>query len=140
MWNLAANPGCKWFFMPIEYLIPAFIAMLLVMALPFFSGGEYRFLLKLILGLVIGVVPLAIAATRAGTVPEFLAIWFLVLLAPFLWLFGGEAGREARIDPGEGGLLAQLLPWLPLIALLVIVMMVVALKLLHLRATRREPH
>lgn len=124
--------------MPIPYLIPSFIAMLLVMAIPFFNGREYRLLLKLILGLTVIVVPMAIAATEARNVFEFLSVWFLVLLAPFLWLFGGVTRQSETGLKGGDGLFAQLLPWLPLVAIGVVVVMVVALKILHARAQRSE--
>ncbi|WP_112312400.1 hypothetical protein [Pseudogemmobacter bohemicus] len=126
--------------MPVQYLIPAFIAFILVLAIPFFNGREFRLVLRLLLGLAIVVVPLAIAAMEARNIFEFFAIWFLVILAPFLWLFGGEAGRSGggMIGGTETGVFGQILPWLPLVALGVLVAMVVVLKYLHLRGQRRE--
>ncbi|SEC07555.1 hypothetical protein [Rhodobacter sp. 24-YEA-8] len=124
--------------MPLSYVIPVSVAMLLLVVIPFVRGEASGMALRLILILCLVGLPPAIAALEARNVFDFFAIWILVLLAPLVWLMnGGGAGGGGREGAGEG-LLLQILPWLPLLALGLVVVTVLALKFLHIRAKRRQ--
>ncbi|MCL4067282.1 hypothetical protein M3484_11935 [Pseudomonas sp. GX19020] len=124
--------------MPLSYVIPVSVAMLLLVVIPFVRGEASGMALRLILILCLVGLPPAIAALEARNVFDFFAIWILVLLAPLVWLMNGEGvGGGGREGTGEG-LLVQILPWLPLLALGLVVVTVLALKFLHIRAKRRQ--
>ncbi|MBJ2153503.1 hypothetical protein [Paracoccus sp. IB05] len=124
--------------MPLSYVIPVSVAMLLLVVIPFVRGEASGIALRLILILCIVALPPAIAALEARNIIDFFAIWILVLLAPLVWLMnGGGAGGRGRDGTGEG-LLVQALPWLPLVALGAVVVVVMVRKLLQIRAKRRQ--
>ncbi|WP_283178362.1 hypothetical protein [Gemmobacter sp. 24YEA27] len=124
--------------MPLSYVIPVSVAMLLLVVIPFVRGEASGIALRLILILCIVALPPAIAALEARNIFDFFAIWILVLLAPLVWLMGGE-GVGGRGGSGTGeGVLVQILPWLPLVVPGLVVFTVLVLKVLQIRAKRRQ--
>lgn len=124
--------------MPFSYVIPVSVAMLLLVVIPFVRGKVWGTALRLIPILCVVGLPPAIAALEARNIFDFFAIWILVLLAPLVWLMGGE-GVGGRGGSGTGeGVLVQILPWLPLVVPGLVVFTVLVLKVLHIRAKRRQ--
>ena len=126
--------------MPFWMTIPAFVALIFMLAIPFLNGREFRLMLKLLALIVVIGAPPVIGAMEARNAQEFWVICGLVLMAPLLWLLEAVqpsgAGGPARHGTG-GGLLDAILPWLPTLGLTVMLAMAMTLGWLHWRAKRR---
>ncbi|NPD13828.1 hypothetical protein HOY34_01270 [Xinfangfangia sp. D13-10-4-6] len=127
--------------MSFVFVVPAFMVFILVLAVPFFGRRDYGFLIRLVLflsAILVVLLPIGYAASKASDGPEFFLYWFAALLAPFEWLSGSEGaeGGARLISEGEG-LLGKIVSNGPAVAVTVVILAACALKVLHLMAKRR---